>query len=596
MRVLHTYEEAYEIGKRYLNTPFLYPDKLYKNLEARLNLFTDPVPNEAKSPIWEMTDEALANTLSYVFHKLHHNCYLLCVKDNTPELYKLESHATAPTFKRAIEKSVSKIDKNTHIDESQRKYIRSFVNEPVRVMQCIVKKYKAHDELGDNEYMRLLKEMVLPNGVFLLNLTDAVILHSKGFEPFPMVTGKKMMEPEFQFKTHIPIMSMSGQKKYSDIPIPNYDDLLFYLGERRDLRDIMFSTEWKDKTIQQAVFRGGSTGCGYTEKTNMRIKLANMESPLIDAMITSKGKTIDTKSIKFDPKFGIGMMNTKIKPSTEFMTMVEQSKYKYIIHVDGNVNAYRLLTTMLTGSLILRVDSEYTSWVDHLLIPNKHYVIVRPDLSDLVEKINWCIKHDNKSAEIARNGLEFARKIFRHGYLKNAFEKIFWEVSPLPPYPSSPEESPSPISGEFSPRSPEEPPTQVSSEFLPRSPEKPPQREELSEKLSEDTPSVQLGDASSDESSSSSKKSFIELPVNAKKCPTGYISHAIKDKNDINYGKKMCKRNTKKKQVVVNRSSSSSSSVVDFPENAKKCPKGFVVFTDKKDGKKKCRRKSEKPK
>lgn len=592
MRVLHTYEEAYNIGKTYLNTPFVYPDKVYKNLEAHLDAFSDPVPIEAKSTTWKMTDEALANTLSYVFHKLHHNCYMLCVRDNTPELYKLESHTTAPTFKHAIEKSVSKLDKNTHIDESQRKYIRGFVNEPVRVMQCIVKKYKSHDELGNNEYMRLLKEMFLPNGVFLLNLTDAVILHSQGQEPFSMVTGKKMMESEFQFKSHIPIMSMSGQKKYSDIPIPNYDDLLFYLGERRDLRDTMFSTDWKDKTIQKAVFRGGSTGCGYTEKTNMRIKLATMESPLIDAMLTSKGKTIDTKSIKFDPKFGIGMMNTKIKPSTEFMTMVEQSKYKYIIHVDGNVNAYRLLTTMLTGSLILRVDSEYTSWADHLLIPNKHYVIVRPDLSDLVEKINWCIKHDNKSAEIARNGLEFARKIFRQGYLKTAFEKIFWEVSPLPRRmrPRSPEESP-PL---FEPRSPEESPPL----FEPRSPEEAPpllevRSQEESPPLFEAPPSSSSKKTSSPEDT---QTTLIELPENAKKCPTGYAAHTIKDKTDVNYGKKMCKRNTKKKQMVASRSSSSSSSVVDFPENAKKCPKGFVVFTDKKDGKKKCRRKTEKPK
>ena len=41
------------------------------------------------------------------------------------------------------------------------------------------------------------------------------------------------------------------------------------------------------------------------------------------------------------------------------MPMEEQSKYKYIIHIDGNVNAYRLLNSMLTGSLILRVKSEY---------------------------------------------------------------------------------------------------------------------------------------------------------------------------------------------------------------------------------------------
>jgi hypothetical protein len=46
------------------------------------------------------------------------------------------------------------------------------------------------------------------------------------------------------------------------------------------------------------------------------------------------------------------------------MTLKEQSRFKYIVHIDGNVNAYRLLTTMKTGSVILRVVSEYTSWAD----------------------------------------------------------------------------------------------------------------------------------------------------------------------------------------------------------------------------------------
>ena len=629
MRVLYSFEEALAYSRSYIeDIPKLYNQSDYDRVKE---FYEDEVPSQTRHPIWKMSIEALENTLKYVFKKLHHNCYLLCVKDHKPLMYKLESLTTAPTFKRAIEEGVSKLDENPNIDESQRKYIRKMVSEPVRVMQCIVKKYKSHDEdapLEENEYMELFKKMFLPNGVYLLNLTDAVILHSAGKEPFQMVTGNRLLEPEFRFTSHIPILSMSGQKKYHDIPFPNYDDLMFVMNKRADLKIDKFIVDWNKKSFQKAVFRGGSTGCGYTAETNMRIKLADMESPLIDAALTSKGRTINTMAVKFDPKYGIGMMNTKIKSATKFMSMIEQSKYKYIIHVDGNVNAYRLLTTMLTGSLILRVDSQYTSWVDHLIKPNKHYIMIRPDLSDLVEKIQWCIRHDNKSSEIARNGYEFAKNALQQDYIKSSIENILWKVSPLPTKPRSPSDSPpiyhSPIdspppltSNSKSDSPPQEKQKEtnwpekgmseeklISEEEIVPDSSKTISKEEIvpdssksisKEEIVPDSSKSKskeeiVPDSSksiSEEIASNSSKSMMSMPENSKKCPTGYGLHVIKDKSDPNYGKKMCKRKTQKVQKQ-------TESVIDMPENAKKCPNGYVSFTDKKDGKKKCKRKTQK--
>ena len=630
MMVLHSYHEALEAGKPYLPEEISESDKIAD------------VPKEASSKIWKMTEEALGNTLHYIFNKLHHNCYMFCVKDNKAILYKLESNTTAPTFKEAIDKSVSKLDKNTQIDESQRKYIKAFVAEPVRVMQCIVKKYKSHDELGQNEYMDLLKEMNLPNGVFILNLTDAVILRKDGEEPFQMVTGKKMMEPEFQFTSHIPIMSMSGQKGYRDIPIPNYDDLLFILGRRNDLNSSMFTADWASKTIEKAVFRGGSTGCGYTVETNMRMKLANMESPLIDAAITSKGKTIETKSIKFDPKYGIGMINSEIKAAPKFLSMVEQSQYKYIIHVDGNVNAYRLLTTMLTGSLILRVMSEYTSWVDHLLVPNVHYIPVKPDLSDLVAKIEWCKSHDLKASKIANAGFEFARDVLRRGYVRDAFENIFWTVSHQPkPEKAALKPGSMPLESSLS--------SESSLSFSPKSPKE----TMLSEKTQEELNKQIIKASKIKDDDFTELRRLIEEGANVdavdEKGNTS-LMHAIynerlkvvkalidaganiKHRNEDgmtpeklakSLGYKLVKTGKPKSPVIEpkspvveklpssksksssskNKSSKSSSSsssskptIIDYPEEKKRCPKGYVVFTDKADGKKKCKRKTEKKK
>jgi hypothetical protein len=270
--------------------------------------------------------------------------------------------------------------------------------------------------------------MKLPNGVFILNLTDAVILKEDGGEPFPMVNGNKPLL-EYNYTEHLPILSMSGQYGYCDITIPNYDDIMVINNKNMDYSN--FIIDWEKKKIVKAVFRGGPTGCGYTKDTNMRIKLAMMKSKYLDVQLKGNGKTINSKSIKFDPIYGLGMLNTKnIKPATKFLTMAEQSNYKYIIHIDGNVNAYRLLTTMRTGSLILRVESEYKSWAEHLLFPNVHYIPIKPDLSDLEKKINWCLENDDKCKIISRKGLEFSMNILNGDFIKSYFQKILWELSP----------------------------------------------------------------------------------------------------------------------------------------------------------------------
>ena len=392
---------------------------------------TDPVPRHATSSRWQITPETLRNTLSYIYDKMAHRCYMLCVNDDGMQFCKLQHTGLSPSFDRAIQEQLENMDYNKLITSKHRSHIRKVAEQPMRVMQCILKNQTADDddEGADgttNEYMTLLQNLVLPRGVFILNLTDAVILHRENREPFPMVTGDLPIESRFQHRFHLPILSISGQENYSDIPIPNYDDIFIILG-MKDMKFDEYTVDWDQKTEKTAIFRGGPSGCGYTAETNQRIHLASMKSPLLDAKIVGKGNTIDSNSIKFDPVHGIGMLNTGIKPGN-FVSMAEQSKHKYIIHVDGNVHAYRLLTTMMTGSLVIRVESPYISWVDHLIKPGQHYVLVKPDLSDLLEKIRWCDAHPKSARKMARAGYEFAKHVLTYEYMEKAIEKIFWSL------------------------------------------------------------------------------------------------------------------------------------------------------------------------
>jgi len=437
MRVIHTYKDAYETGKKYIQNINNRSDapRLSENTDTKY-------PVQLYDAKWEMSLESLSNTLRYVIDFLHHQCYMLCINDNNVLLCKLDAQSTAPVFKDVLLNSVEEVQllKNTTMNYRQYNAIRESVNKNIdnlRVMQCIVKPFaESNKTVKDNEYLDLIRGLNLPNGVFILNLTDAVILRNDGKSPFTMVTGKTGLG-EHDYTKHIPILSISGQRNYLDVPIPNYDDVMFVLknpskygaGASAD-PDPSYTTKWEDKPLEKAVFRGGPTGCGYTEKTNMRIKLAKMRSSLLDAKLTNKdGNTVDSKAIKFDPKYGIGSMNTNIGMSGNFLTMADQSKYKYIIHVDGNVNAYRLLATMLTGSLILRVTSQYTSWVDHMLQHKVHYVPVKADLSDLLDVIRWCKKNDDKCQEIAKNGMEFARSILSKKNIQSYLQNALWSLA-----------------------------------------------------------------------------------------------------------------------------------------------------------------------
>lgn len=394
MRILTSYEEAFAEGKKALDSR---DEVIHTESDYGLKTF----PPQVYGP-WKQTETALSNTLKYVFEKLHHNCYLLCVVDEKPTIYKLENKTTAPSFEKRIHKTL------------KRKQIKSKV-KTWRVMQCVLKPFRSGTAADEWETYFANLQLQLPDGVYLFSFTDAVILRKDNREPWPLVTGDKELEPKYSFTEFIPIFGYSGQEGYWDIPFPNYDDVFDNkLGQVQE--------DW-DQKKPIAVFRGTSTGCGITPETNQRLKLATMYSEDLNVGITKY-----TTNLKFDPIENLGIPQ-KVASIVEPIPMEKQSDYKYIIHVDGNVVAYRLLKSMLTHSLILRVKSDYIHWIDHLIQPGEHYIEIKSDLSNLKSKLEWCKKNDTKCKEIAKNGYEFAKQILSKDYIEESISKLLWKVA-----------------------------------------------------------------------------------------------------------------------------------------------------------------------
>jgi DNA-directed RNA polymerase II subunit RPB2 len=454
--IISSYEDAVEIGKRCLS----YNKKNVSDENAFLNdnaFIRENYPSSYQN-IFSTDSNSLENTMHYIFDVLHHSCYFLCVYGGTHynKLYKLVNTSSSPIidkefnkkFKEKVYKNEKQPNPEVKLSIKQIHYIEKKLNKPYRAMSCIIKSLDDREGFSD-EYIQLFNDNInLPKGVYIFNLNDSLILKNDYTFPWNVFPKPVPIDNYGISNKFIPIFSISGQEGYSDIPIPNYDDINLY----KLLLD--FKINWDEKEFNKAVFRGGPTGCGYTHTTNQRLMLLNIienTSPEIKekmlenfdvGIVNSNGeidKSINNEIIKNDPVYGIGMMNTNFL-SKNRIDMKTQSNYKYLIHIDGNVNAYRLLTSFLTGSLILRVKSVYTSWFDHLIYAydiynpssttdNTHYIWIKEDFSNLLDVIEWCLINDDKCKQIAQNALEFAREKSRKEYIYQYISMILWSVN-----------------------------------------------------------------------------------------------------------------------------------------------------------------------
>lgn len=345
------------------------------------------------------------NTLDYIF-ALSHQCYVLLAKKGHSELCKLEFSKTSPLLKPYITQRLSRRIRG----DKRKALLKTLKNGQWRIMQCVLKPFTKSE--GNPLFEKFLTSLKVPDGAYIFTLTDAQLLRDDGTLPWHMVSNS----PNPFQGPFLPIFATSGQRGYVDIPIPNEDDLSLAMNPPK-----YKAVPWEEKK-PVAIFRAGkATGCGLTPKTNMRLKLSLMRSPLLDVGI------VDTKlkNMKFDPEEGLGFLETSLRKVPEVPLLGGQDTFKYIIHVDGNVLAYRLLKSMLTGSLILRVSSPFIHWLDNKLQAGKHYVSVADDLSDLEEKLAWCQQNDSKCKKIAETGRKFAEKALELNIMKKVMEMEF---------------------------------------------------------------------------------------------------------------------------------------------------------------------------
>ena len=181
------------------------------------------------------------------------------------------------------------------------------------------------------------------------------------------------------------------------------------------LRSLRFDRHWYyyynqphdysfNKKINKIFWRGTTTGNINNEGNRFDLikkwykKNENIDVGFSYICLSSKKNLELNKKIYSEyRKYVNGELNI-----TEFL------KYKYLLSIKGNDKDSGLNWKLNSNSVILMVKPIISSWLmEDLLIPNFHYVEIKPDFSDLYEKYLWCENNQEKCIEIINNANKF---------------------------------------------------------------------------------------------------------------------------------------------------------------------------------------------
>lgn len=106
-----------------------------------------------------------------------------------------------------------------------------------------------------------------------------------------------------------------------------------------------------------------------------------------------------------------------------FKSIIDIMKdYSILLDIEGGGYSARLKYLLFSNKPLLIVYRPYKEFFFKNLKEYVHYIPVKRDLSDLIEKTNWILNNYNESLDIANNAFEFAKTYLSEKYV---YEHIF---------------------------------------------------------------------------------------------------------------------------------------------------------------------------
>lgn len=112
------------------------------------------------------------------------------------------------------------------------------------------------------------------------------------------------------------------------------------------------------------------------------------------------------------PMCDLGNINPRLTDHPEWLTpkisIKKHLDYKFILCIEGNDVATNLKWVMCSNSLPVMPRPTYETWfMEGKLIPDYHYMEIKPDYSNLEERMNYYISHPEEAETIISHAHEY---------------------------------------------------------------------------------------------------------------------------------------------------------------------------------------------
>lgn len=140
----------------------------------------------------------------------------------------------------------------------------------------------------------------------------------------------------------------------------------------------------------RAIFRG-AINCHHPNRVRReRFMRMYADSPVCDAGISNRHSSLPPAWTK------------------PLVPMYDHLRFKFILAIEGNDVATNLKWVMSSNSLAVMPRPTYETWyMEGRLIPGYHYVEIRPDYSDLEERMRYYIEHPAEAEAIVAHAHEW---------------------------------------------------------------------------------------------------------------------------------------------------------------------------------------------
>lgn len=191
-----------------------------------------------------------------------------------------------------------------------------------------------------------------------------------------------------------------------------------------------------DDEYNAVTFQGIETYCSYTKKNTFENLVPDFlftawpDANIID--YTTAIISVHEAGLKPAPIFKVGWVGQiqtkrerfleigKTNPdlfdffdrkTVPFTPLTEQvAKYAILVDIEGAGYSARLKLLLWSHRPVLLIDRPDKEFFFEYLVAWEHYIPVKRDLSDLVEKTKWCMEHCEEAQKIAEAAFVFASR------------------------------------------------------------------------------------------------------------------------------------------------------------------------------------------